>query len=115
MLKREEILSQVSLKKETVMIEAWGGEVIVSEMSGAMRDAWEQAITQKDPTGRLISPRAKLVLYSVVDENGIRIFKDDDLEALGKLSSPALEKICEVATRLNGLGSGDVEKSKKNS
>lgn len=114
MLNREEILSKVSLKKETVFVEAWGGEVIVSEMSGAMRDAWEQAITQKDSSGKLVSPRAKLVLYSVVDDQGNPIFKDDDLDAIGKLSSPALEKICEVATRLNGLGSSDVEKSKKN-
>ena len=114
MLNREEILSKVSLKKETVLIEAWGGEVIVSEMSGAMRDSWEQSLTQKDSSGRLISPRAKMVLFSVVDENGVRVFKDDDLEAIGKLSSPALERICEVATRLNGLGSDDVEKSKKN-
>jgi hypothetical protein len=114
MLNREEILSKVSLKKETVLVEAWGGEVIVSEMSGAMRDAWEQSITQKDSSGKIVSPRAKMVLYCVVDDHGIRLFKDNDLDEIGKLSSAAIERICEVAMRLNGLGSNDVELSKKN-
>ena len=114
MLKREEILSKVSLKKETVLVEAWGGEVIVSEMSGAMRDSWEQSLTQRDGSGKTVSPRAKLVPLTVVDDQGQRLFKDEDLESLGKLSSEALEMICAAALRVNGLGSAEIEKSKKN-
>ena len=114
MLKREEILSKTSLKTEKVIIEEWDGEVLVSEMSGAMRDGWEQAIREKDSSGRLVSPRAKLIVFTVVDENGNRIFKDDDIEAIGKLSSETLEKICAAAMRLNGLGADEISKAKKN-
>ena len=114
MLNREEILSKVTLKTEKVFVEDWGGDVIVSELSGASRDAWEQSISEKDGSGRLVSPRAKLVLFTVVDEKGERLFKDDDVKAIGKLSSAALEKICEVSMLLNGLGSGSVAESKKN-
>ena len=115
MLNREEILSKVSLKKETVLVEEWGGEVLVSEMSGTARDAWEQSIREKDANGRLVSPRAKLIVCSVVDDKGERLFKDKDLKDIGNLSASVLEKICEVAMRLNGLGSDDIQKSKKNS
>ena len=114
MLNREEILSKVSLKTEKVLIEEWGGEVLVTEMSGASRDAWEQSISERDKSGKVVSPRAKLVLFTVIGEEGARLFKDDDIEALGKLSSFALEKLCDVSMRLNGLGSGSVTDSKKN-
>jgi len=113
MLNREEILSKILLKQETLHIEEWEGDVIVSEMSGAMRDNWEQAIREKDTSGRLISPRAKLIIFTVVDEAGNRLFKEDDLEAIGKLSSASLEKICVVAMRLNGLGVDEINKEKK--
>ncbi len=113
MLKREEILSKTSLKTEALNIPEWGGDVIVSEMSGAMRDGWEQAIREKDASGRLVSPRAKLIAFTVVDDKGNRIFKDDDVEAIGKLSSETLEKICIASMRLNGLGVDEINKVKK--
>lgn len=114
MLKREEILSKTSLKKESVTVDEWGGDVLVSEMSGSVRDAWEQSLRKKDENGSLVSPRAKLIACTVVDEDGNRVFSDDDVEAIGKLSSLSLEKVCEVSMRLNGLADGDVEKAKKN-
>lgn len=114
MLNREEILAKTDLKKETVKIEEWGGDVLVSEMSGTLRDAWEQSLRKKDKDGCLVSPRAKLVAFTVVDEKGDRMFTEEDVASLGKLSSSSLEKVCSVAMRLNGLGSGDVETAKKN-
>jgi len=114
MLKREDILSKTSLKNEVVTVEEWGGDVVVTEMSGSTRDAWEQSIRNKDEKGLLVSPRAKLIVFSVVDEAGNRIFNDDDIEAIGRLSSLSLEKVCAVSMRLNGLADGDVEKAKKN-
>lgn len=115
MLTREDILSKTSLKTEKVFVEEWAGDIIVSEMSGSMRDGWEQSIRERDPSGKLISPRSKLVVFTVVDEQGCRIFKDDDIDAIGKLSSATLEKICLVAMRLNGLGAEEISKAKKNS
>ena len=115
MLKREEILSKTSLKTKTLTIDEWGGDIIVSEMSGTNRDIWEQALQKRDVVGNIISPRAKLIAFTVVDEKGKRIFNDDDIDSIGKLSSSSLEKICLVAMSLNGLGSDDIEKAKKNS
>jgi len=113
MLTREEILSKTSLKTERITVEELFGEIIVSEMSGEMRDEWEQAIREKDAGGKLVSPRAKLVAFTVVDEKGDRVFSDGDISALGKLPSAILEKICLVAMRLNGLAAGAIEKEKK--
>jgi hypothetical protein len=115
MLKREEILVKTTLKNEVVTVEEWGGDVVVSEMSGTTRDAWEQKLREKDAAGKRVSLRAKLVVFTVIDDKGERIFNDDDISLVGKLSSNSLEKICSVAMRLNDLGSDDIEKAKKNS
>ena len=114
MLNREDILAKTDLKKETVTIEEWQGDVLVSEMSGTQRDLWEQSLRQKDKAGNLISPRAKLVAFTVVDEKGDRLFTEDDISAIGKLSSGSLEKVCAIAMNLNGLGSDAVDNAKKN-
>ncbi len=114
MLSREEILSKVILQKELINIPEWGGDIYVTEMSGCARDAWEQTLIQKDDKGRLIAPRAKLIIATVVDENGERLFTDNDIDAIGKLSAGALEKICDIAQKLNFLQVADLEKKKKN-
>ena len=52
---------------------------------------------------------------TVCDENGKRIFKDEDIPALGKKSAKALSLIFDKAQELNGLSDEDVEKLSKNS
>jgi hypothetical protein len=114
MLSRDEILSKTSLKKQTVQVPEWGGCVLVSEMNGEARDRLEMALQKKDASGHIISPRAKLVIATVVDEAGNRLFTDNDSEAVGKLSSSSLDIICEVAQKLNGLLGEDLDEAKKN-
>jgi hypothetical protein len=114
MLSRDEILSKTNLKTQTVSIPEWAGDVIVSEMSGAQRDAWEQTLQDRDSMGRLISPRAKLVIATVVNEAGECLFTDKDTEQIGKLSAASLIAICNVAQRINKLMADDLEEAAKN-
>lgn len=114
MLTREEILSKTDLKKEVVNVPEWGGDVFVSEMSGATRDRWEQGLQERNSKGKLIASRAKLVVATVVDENGNPMFEEKDIEELGKLSAVSLENICDVALRINKLMTDDLENAKKN-
>lgn len=113
MLSRDEILSKTGLKKQTVSVPEWGGEVIVSEMTGAARDAWEQGLQSRDSKGRLVSPRANLVIATVVDDKGERLFSDDDVEKVGNLSASSLTRICNVAQELNSLRADDLDTAKK--
>lgn len=114
MLSRDEILSKTKLKTQVVNVKEWGGDVIVSEMSGAQRDAWEQALQDRDGKGRLVSPRAKLVVATVVNEAGECLFTDKDVEQIGKLSASSLIAICNVAQKLNKLMAEDLEEAAKN-
>jgi len=116
-LSRDAILAADDIKTKTVSVPEWGGDVVVGAMSGAARDSWEQSLIVRK--GNRTEPnmqnmRARLVAACVLDEKGGRMFSDADVEALGKKSSAALERVCKVAQRLNGLGDDDLEELKGN-
>lgn len=116
-LNRDQILEVADLKTETVSVPEWGGEVIVASMTGEARDVWEQSLVVAEggkSRANLENIRARLVVATVVDENGNRLFTDKDVAILGRKSSAALERVCKVAQRLNGLTATDVEQLKGN-
>jgi hypothetical protein len=98
--------------------------VYVRQMTGHERDAWEQSMLrkEKDAKGRvsfeqtLDNFRAKLVVQSACDENGVLLFKPEDTIALSKnMSARTLEKIVNVAQELNSISEKDKENIVKNS
>src|SRR5690554_121558 len=112
LLSREAILQAQDLPTERVPVPEWGGEVIVRGLTGAERDQFEQSIVEtrgKNPKVNLRNIRAKLVVLCCVDEQGNRIFRDEDAEVLGQKSAVALNRVFEVAQRLSGLRPEDVE------
>lgn len=113
MLTRDQILAADDLKFEVVEVPEWGGSVRVAAMSGAQRDRFEMSIVvngKPDAT----NARAKLVAASVVDESGVPVFTLEDIEALGRKSSAALNRIVDVARRLSGIGQDELEAAKGN-
>lgn len=115
MLTRDQILGADDLKRETIAVPEWGGDVVVSEMTGATRDAWEQTL-MGEGAGKMniANLRARLFAFGAVDEKGNLLFTPEDAEALGKKSAKALERCVKAIQRLNGLTEDEVEKIKKN-
>jgi hypothetical protein len=111
-LTRDAILKKDDLKKETVAVPEWGGEIIIASMTGAMRDAWEQSLIADK--SNMDNIRAKLLLATAIDESGNSLFEKDDLVALGKKSSAALDRCIKVAQRLNRLTQTDLDDLAKN-
>jgi len=117
-LTRDQILQCSDIQTESVEVPEWGGAVLVKGLSGAERDALEAAIVEvrgRKQRLHLENTMARLVSMSVVDENGKRLFTNGDIEALGKKSSSALQRVCQVAQRLSGLTQDDLEEMSKNS
>lgn len=117
MLNRDQILEADDLTRECVEVPEWGGEVFVATMTGEARDAWEQSLVVADggkARASMENIRARLVVATACDENGNRLFTEKDIPALGRKSAGALERICRVAQRLNGLTNADVEQLKGN-
>lgn len=112
-LTRDQILEANDLQKESVEVPEWGGSVLVATMSGRARDAWEQSLVAGKGVN-MENIRARLVAFTVVDDQGNRMFSDGDVDALGRKSGAALDRVVDVARRLNKLTERDLEDIKGN-
>jgi hypothetical protein len=115
LLTKDQILNANDVKTEEVNVPEWGGSVLVTTISAAERDAFEQSIT--DAKGKVggANVRAKFAAKCVVGEDGKRLFSDAEVLALGKKSGAALNRIFEAASRLNGMTKADTEELAGNS
>ncbi len=113
-LSRDAILESSDLKTESVAVPEWGGEIIISTMTGTARDAWEASLIDKGGKVNMANIRARLVVACAVDEAGNRLFSDGDAVALGAKSGAALERCAKIAQRINSLTEKDIEEAKGN-
>ena len=113
-LTRDQILAANDRPSEVVQCPEWGGEVLIASMSGTARDAWEQSLLGDDGKANLTNVRARLMAHTAVDEAGVPLFTQADVEALGAKSAAALDRCVKVAQRLNRLSDADLEDAKGN-
>lgn len=111
-LTRNDILKADDAQVEDVPVPEWGGAVTVKGLSGTERDEYESSILQMVgdkmvPT--LENARAKLVVRSIIDENGAPMFTADDIEQLGSKSARALQRVFDKARELSGLKDEDIK------
>jgi hypothetical protein len=112
LLSKDAILSADDLPTEDVEVPEWGGSVRVKALAGKDRDAFEASMQQqrgKEYVRNMANVRAKLVAKTVVDENGERMFAENEINALGQKSAAALDRIFEVAAKLSRLSDDDIE------
>jgi hypothetical protein len=118
---REQILNADDLKTETVAVPEWGGDVLVRGLTAKERDDYEASLMSqqsgKSPTLKYDNIRAKLVQKSIVDPVDMKtpVFTVADIEALGKKSGQAIDRIFGVAQRLSGITQADTDELEKNS
>ena len=63
----------------------------------------------------LQNARARLVAITVVDENGNRLFTENEIVLLGTKSATALSRVYDVAASLSGISDDDIEELLGNS
>lgn len=116
---RDDILAADDSEREEILIPKWTPEPLyVHVMSGLDRDDFEASMIQqrgKSQVQNLSNVRAKLAVRTLKDKDGARIFQDADAQALGAKSGAELQRVFEVARKLNRLSNEDVEELAKNS
>ena len=118
-LTKEQILAAPDLKVVDVDVPEWGGIVRVSQITAAARCTLTTLIRDKDgkvlPTAELNRMvTIGLCALAIVDDQGNQLFTEKDIEALGKKSAPALDRVFNIADDLNGVTSTVSEKLRKN-
>lgn len=113
-LTKDDILGADDLKHEEVAVPEWGGTVRVYELSGTERSQYQASLIEMDTEGKssrvvLENADVRLAALSIRDERGERLFSLADVEALGRKSARALNRVVEVAQKLSALRKKDVE------
>ena len=113
LLDREAILGAKDTHQEVVQVEEWGGHVCIRAMTGAERDDFRTAIegTETSLVGKFEAP---LLALTLVDEEGKRLFTIDDVEALRAKSAKVLDRLTQIAMRVNGMTVEAQEEATKN-
>src|SRR5690606_14215803 len=104
------------LPTREVSVPEWGGAVLVRGMTGFERDKFEMFLQRQKETGGAaqFSTRAYVASCTIVDEDGQRIFSDEDVQALGLKSAHALDRILDAVLSLSGMDAGAIEDAEKN-
>lgn len=113
-LSAEQILGADDLHYEDVPVPEWGGVVRVRELPGTERDKFEAQFVGKDGASvraeGLEGFRARLAAASIVDADGKQLFRSvAEAKRLGEKSARALQRVCDVATRLSKMSEEDVK------
>ena len=101
------------IQRQTEVVKIPGiGNVIVRGMTAKERDQYETScIIQKNGKRNfnLIDARAKLVMLTVVDEKGDRLFNASDVSRLSGMPASVIDKLFTVAQKLSGISDEDID------
>ena len=117
LLKKEDLLKKDELDVKKVEFKS-GDYVFVREMTGRERDAFERSLF-KEVQGKngeieyqrnIQDFRAKLAVCTLCDENGTLVLSFSDYSKLSQsMSASKLEKIVNIAQKINNISEEDAE------
>jgi len=122
LLDRKKLLQKEDLDIQKVDL-GNGDFVYVRQMTGRERDRFEQSLVRKvkvkggeEYQGSLGDFRAKLAVVTICDEKGDLLLHPEDVTTLStSMSAMKLEKIVNVAQKINSITETDKEELVKNS
>lgn len=131
-LSRDAIEQARDFQTETVTVAEWGGDVRLRSMTvGAMDDiqirylqlAGAESASAENGTAASVLYRnpellremkTRLLSYCLCDAEGTLLFNDEQGRAILSQKNPAvIDRLYEIASRLNRLGNDDIEQEKK--
>jgi hypothetical protein len=112
-LTKAAILAAKDQKMIEVDVPEWGGSVSVRVMTGTERDRFEAEFVGGNKSVDMV--RAKLVAKCLCDDEGNRLFTEQEIPALGEKSAAVLDKLFTVCMKHNRFTKDDVEELAGNS
>lgn len=122
MLTREQILNAPDLKVEIINVPEWGGEVGVKTITAAQKSELEESITkikkgkkgqtEVDVETKMLKVRT--VILTLCDADKKCFFTMNDIDLVNQKSSSAIERVFDVANKLNNILGDQNEEAIKN-
>ena len=98
-LDRKSILAADDVRKEKIAVPEWKGDVFLRVLTGTDRDRFEESYADQ----KMKSFRIRFLLLALCDEDGERLFSDDEADILGKKSSVVINRLFEAGWKLNAF------------
>jgi hypothetical protein len=98
-LDRKSILAADDVRKEKVAVPEWKGDVFLRVLTGTDRDRFEESYADQ----KMKAFRIRFLLLALCDEDGERLFSDDESDILGKKSSVVINRLFEAGWKLNAF------------
>jgi hypothetical protein len=109
---REKISKAKNLPTESLEIPEWTETVWFRPMTGAQQERLQKF---NDANESKVMLRARIVAYTLCEEDGTPIYPDDkDVVEVNKFTGPVLDRLLEVAMRVNLLTPESREELAKN-
>lgn len=112
-LSKAAILAASDKKMIDIDVPEWGGTVKIRVMTGTERDRFESEFVAGNKSVDMV--RSKMVAKCLCDEEGNRLFTEQDIPALGEKSAAVLDKLFTVCMKHNRFTKDDVEELAGNS
>lgn len=112
---KDDILQADDLQREAVDVDAWGVTVYVQELPALDMQGW--ATRMDELQEEIISGeadvdwRAELLVETLVDEDGERIFEDSDVPELSRKANTVLDELADASMRVNGFDPDEMEEA----
>lgn len=110
-ISKSRIVAATDTKLNTVNVPEWGGEVCLKTLTGSERDSFEESYSGE----KMKNFRCRFLVLTLCDENGERLFADDEADVVGKKSSLVISRLFEKAWQLNAFSDAAVDALGKDS
>lgn len=115
-LTREQILGADDLRTKAVDVPEWGGPVRIRELSA--RESADWVARSNDPdvpqAERGLVTISLMLVLSVIDGEGKRIFTDEDIAALQAKNPEAIRRVFDACLAFNGATAEELAALEKN-
>ena len=108
-----QILEAADRRHHDIEVPEWGGNVRVLVLSGRERERFERESLGEDGKA---SPgfRQLLLVRTLVNEAGDRLFAEGDMDLLAEKSGAVLSRLFDIAMDVNGFSKKAEETARKN-
>lgn len=108
---RELISGVKDYRLEAVEVPEWNTTVHLREITVSERD---KLLGKFETPMRETAAYAHILLHSLCDENGNRVFGDDEYETLASKNAKVIDRLAKQALKLNAINAEAVDDAKKN-
>ena len=112
-LSREAILAAEAIKPIRIEVPEWGGYVFITRVSAADWMGIQDSLINEERSNAIWT--GKVLSLSIVDENGNRLFTENDIPSLMSKSLSAVNRLFRAADSINDFTGKGLKEAEKNS